>query len=199
MNLASRAGNWSAAHWKTATFGWIALVVAAIVIGSAVGTVQLTNSEQTTGESARAQQIYDAAGFRDRAGENVLVQSAARTISDPGFRREVKHVTHRLEALPQVESVRSPLVPANHGQVSEDGHSALVQFDIKGKSDTAGDRVQPVLDAVAGLQRAAPGFTVAEFGAVEKHVQSIMGKLKLPQSTTDHRRVLAVLTYLQGS
>jgi DNA-binding NarL/FixJ family response regulator len=38
---------------------------------------------------------------------------------------------------------------------------------------------------------------VLTVGAVEKHIQSIMGKLKLPQSATDHRRVLAVLTYLQ--
>ena len=34
-------------------------------------------------------------------------------------------------------------------------------------------------------------------GAVEKHVQSILSKLDLPQAPTDHRRVLAVLTYLR--
>jgi DNA-binding NarL/FixJ family response regulator len=34
--------------------------------------------------------------------------------------------------------------------------------------------------------------------AVEKHVTSIFGKLRLPASPEDHRRVLAVLTYLQG-
>jgi DNA-binding NarL/FixJ family response regulator len=40
---------------------------------------------------------------------------------------------------------------------------------------------------------------VLSVGAVEKHVQSIMSKLDLGQSATDHRRVLAVLTYLQAS
>ncbi|MBV8999416.1 MAG: response regulator transcription factor [Solirubrobacterales bacterium] len=40
---------------------------------------------------------------------------------------------------------------------------------------------------------------VLTVGAVEKHVQSILSKLDLPQSTNDHRRVLAVLAYLQES
>jgi DNA-binding NarL/FixJ family response regulator len=38
---------------------------------------------------------------------------------------------------------------------------------------------------------------VLTVGAVEKHVASIFGKLRLPPSGTDHRRVLAVLAYLQ--
>jgi len=34
---------------------------------------------------------------------------------------------------------------------------------------------------------------------VEKHVKSILGKLRIPMSADDHRRVLAVLTYLNSS
>jgi DNA-binding NarL/FixJ family response regulator len=43
----------------------------------------------------------------------------------------------------------------------------------------------------------AAALVVTE-GAVEKHISNIFGKLSLPPSETDHRRVLAVLTYLQG-
>jgi DNA-binding NarL/FixJ family response regulator len=45
----------------------------------------------------------------------------------------------------------------------------------------------------AGLAEAL----VLTVGAVEKHIQSIMSKLDLPQSATDHGRVLAVLAFLQ--
>jgi DNA-binding NarL/FixJ family response regulator len=35
-------------------------------------------------------------------------------------------------------------------------------------------------------------------GTVEKHVRSILMKLDLPESDTDHRRVLAVLRFLEA-
>jgi DNA-binding NarL/FixJ family response regulator len=40
---------------------------------------------------------------------------------------------------------------------------------------------------------------VLTVGAVEKHVANILGKLHLPPSSEDHRRVLAVLAYLRDS
>ena len=33
-NIAARMGRWSASHWKTAVFGWLAFVVAAFAIGT---------------------------------------------------------------------------------------------------------------------------------------------------------------------
>jgi DNA-binding NarL/FixJ family response regulator len=40
---------------------------------------------------------------------------------------------------------------------------------------------------------------VVTVGAVEKHVANILMKLRLPPSESDHRRVLAVLAYLQAA
>ena len=46
----------------------------------------------------------------------------------------------------------------------------------------------------AGIARA---LWVTE-GTVEKHVRSILSKLDLPETTDDHRRVLAVVTFLEA-
>lgn len=43
----------------------------------------------------------------------------------------------------------------------------------------------------------AAALTITE-GAAEKHITSIIGKLDLPDSRNDHRRVLAVLAYLDS-
>jgi DNA-binding NarL/FixJ family response regulator len=43
----------------------------------------------------------------------------------------------------------------------------------------------------------ASGLVISE-GAVEKHVANIFSKLDLPATSGDHRRVLAVLRYLEG-
>ena len=171
MNIAARAGRWSAAHWKTAAFGWLAMVVLAVAIGGTVGTVPLTSSEQSVGESARAQAMLDRAGFHDHAGESVLVQSRTATAADPGFRREVRSVVASLRTLSEIQGVRSPLSAGNTGGISRDGHSALIEFDMKGSPDSAADRVQPVMDAVARLQRDAPSFTVAEFGDASSNLE----------------------------
>jgi DNA-binding NarL/FixJ family response regulator/class 3 adenylate cyclase len=62
-------------------------------------------------------------------------------------------------------------------------------------------REREVLELMAegrSNQAIADALVVTE-RAVEKHVTSIFGKLRLPASPDDHRRVLAVLTYLRSS
>ena len=95
-NLAAMAGRWSAAHWKTATLVWLAFVVVAVGVGRAVGTVKLTDSEQGTGETARAQAILANAGFKTPASENVLIESKTLTAQAPAFRATVADVAAKL-------------------------------------------------------------------------------------------------------
>ncbi len=157
VNIAERAARWSAAHWKTATFGWIALVAAALVAGQTVGTRSLTWAESSQDGSARALGILDKAGFQTPAGESVLVQSASSRPGQPAFAGAVRDLTAALRRLPEVERIRG-------GAVSKDGRSELVTLSIAGRIDTADTRVQPVLDSVAALQRTHPGFTFLEVG-----------------------------------
>jgi uncharacterized membrane protein YdfJ with MMPL/SSD domain len=158
MGIAERAGRWSAAHWKTATIGWLALVVAAVAAGSLVGTKGLTAAEQTPGDSARAETILAQEGFQTPAGESVLVRAdSGAAAATPAFRGTVRDLAAALRRLPQVERVRT-------GTVSKDGRAELVTFDISGSADTADTRVQPVLDAVAAVERAHPGLTLSELG-----------------------------------
>src|SRR5919106_6023491 len=162
-NLAARMGRWSAAHWKTAVFGWLALVVVAFGLGGLVGTKNVDPSAAGPGESGRMNEILDA-GFRQPASETVLIQSASARVGDPAFTAAIEDVVARVSEVAAVQNVRSPLDPSHAGQISEDGRAALVEFDIRGDRDEAGDKVGPVVDAVADAQRAHPGFFIGEFG-----------------------------------
>jgi RND superfamily putative drug exporter len=162
QNIAERAARWSAAHWKTATFGWLAFIAVAVVLGQAAGTVPLSDVEDSNGEPARAEQALLDAGFHNHAGEAVLVKSSSRTVADPAFHAELERVEHAVRAQPQTREVSGPLGHAD--QISADRHAAIVQFDMRGSPETAASRVAPVLVRVAALQREAPGFTVTEFG-----------------------------------
>src|SRR5947208_10330459 len=90
-NLAARVGRWSATHWKTATFGWLALVLLAFAIGSAVGTKNADPNASGPGESGRMNKILDA-GFKQPAGESVLVQSSSVRTGTPAFDAAIKNV-----------------------------------------------------------------------------------------------------------
>jgi uncharacterized membrane protein YdfJ with MMPL/SSD domain len=176
-NLAARAGRWSAAHWKTATLGWLAFVVAAIVIGGAVGTKQLGDDEGVPGESGRMEKILEE-NFRAPAGEVVLIQSRTSTADRPAFRSAIDDVADRISALPAVTNVQSPLTRGNSDQISADRHSAFVSFDIRGDPDKAVDKVDPILAAVADAKAANPDVSIGSFGAAssDKEINDSVGK-----------------------
>ena len=94
MNIAGRMGRWSGAHWKTATFGWLAFVAVALVLGQMVGSRPLTNAEQAQDGSARAETILARAGFEPPATEAVLVQSSVARPADPAFGRNQDVIGH---------------------------------------------------------------------------------------------------------
>ena len=84
-NLAARAGRWSAQHRKAAIGGWLAFVVVATLAGMLVGTRQLAPEQQGNGSSRAADIATANAGFKETAGEQVLIQSSRA--DDPSLPR----------------------------------------------------------------------------------------------------------------
>jgi RND superfamily putative drug exporter len=155
-NIAARMGRWSAAHRKAATLGWLAFVIVAFGLGSAVGTKQVDQTAPGPGESGRMQKILDD-GFKQPVAENILIQSRSLRVGDAAFNVVIHDVIARVSTMANVQKVR-------RGPVSKDRHSALVEFDIPGATDKAPDKVGAILDGVAGVQRTHPGFFIGEFG-----------------------------------
>ena len=175
-NLAARMGRWSASHWKTATFGWLAFVIVAFGLGGLAGTKTITNSSGP-GESGRMDRILEA-GFKQPASEHVLIQSDSHRVGETVFDAAIADVVARVSKIAVVQEVRSPLAAAYAAQISKDRHAALVQFQIRGDKTKAVDEIAPVLATVAEAQRAHPGFTIGEFGdaSAEKGVVESYGE-----------------------
>ena len=167
-SLAARMGRWSGAnHWKTAVFGWIAFVVASVVLGSAIGTKHLEPTDLAVGEAGRAQELIDS-GFPNKADEQseiVLIQSKTREADSLAFRAVVEDVTKTLSAFLQVRRLTSPL-DAGHGDlVSEDRHSVMVQFSPEGDYEEAIAYIETIQAAVEKTAACHPGFEIAELEA----------------------------------
>src|SRR4051794_36605740 len=161
--LAARAGRWSAQHRKKAIWGWLAFALIALMVGNMLGTETQRAAQSGVGESGNAERTIDDA-FPKHADEQVLVQSSGATASDQSFRAVVGDLQRRLSAVPHTESFESPYKPSNAGQISADGHSALLRFEIAGDEDQAQDRVGAALDATTAVQAANPDFTVEQVG-----------------------------------
>jgi uncharacterized membrane protein YdfJ with MMPL/SSD domain len=165
QNLASRAARWSAGHRKTAIFGWLAFVVIAVFLAGAVGQKTIADEDYGNGSSKTADKAIAAANFRDAAEEQVLVQGKGSVkVGDAQFTTAVKDVVNRLEKTAHVDKIESPLAKGNEGQLSKDGRSALVTFEIPGDDNATEDRVDATLAATTAAQKANPQVFVGQFG-----------------------------------
>jgi uncharacterized membrane protein YdfJ with MMPL/SSD domain len=161
-NIAARAGRWSAQHRKKAIFGWLAFVIVAVFVGGSVGTRTLTDEEYGIGESGRADKVANQ-HFPDKDSESVLIQSeSGATNRDPEFRATVGRVVAALEGTKYVHEVKGPYGKDSQGQLSQDGKSALVTFELP--YEEAKDKVGPALGTVSRLDKQQTGFRVEEFG-----------------------------------
>jgi len=160
--IVERVAGWSARHRKTAVFGWLLLVVAAVVVGQRLGTHQLNSYDP--GQAGRAERVLNLPVVQQPDGESVLIQgrSARQTYqSDPEIRDAVRQVVAALRAVPHsATDIASPLtIP---GLVS--GRSALVTFNVAGNPNNDDQTVVPAANAVAAVAARHPGLTIEEAG-----------------------------------
>jgi RND superfamily putative drug exporter len=178
VGIAERLGRWSARHRGKALLAWIALVLVAFV-AAGLGERTLSSAGEASGESAWAERMLDRGGFKQPASEQVLLQVRGNeTIGSASGERAARSIAAAVSATGRVAHVRQPFAPGNRGQISPDGRSAVVLFQMKGKRDTADKRVEPVLAAVKRVAAANPQLQIAEVGAASanKELNDTLGK-----------------------
>ena len=158
---------WSVRHRKTAVFGWLLLVVAAVVIGQKIGTSNVNSYDP--GQAGQAERVLNRPVVQQPDSESVLVQgrSASQTYgNDPEIREAVRQVVAALRALPKAAAdVQSPL--SRPGLVSAGpggGRSALVTFNVAGAPGNDDQAVVPAMNAVAAVAAHHPGLKIEEAG-----------------------------------
>jgi RND superfamily putative drug exporter len=200
--VAARVGRWSANHWKTAVFGWLAFVVASMLIGNVVAPKYLETSETNVGESRRADKLIDS-GFPSKADEQsevVLIQSRTATLSDPPFRAVVEDATRTLASFPQVEKLHSPLAAAHADLVSEDEHSVMITFTPKGDYETVVTYIDTIETAVDEVGARHPGFDVDNLGvSTEKKADEAIKGMLLTAGMIAIPLTLVILLVVFGS
>jgi RND superfamily putative drug exporter len=176
--LAARLGSWSAQHRNKAILLWIAVLLVGL-LATGVGSKKLSLAGEAAGDSAKAERLLDQGGFRRPAQEEVLLQVRGNgSIRAPLPRKAAKEIIAAVAATGKVENIRSPFADGNGGQISRDGRSALVLFQMKGKRDSANKRVQPVIDAVKRVAGEQPALRIEQFGdaSANKALSDTIGK-----------------------
>jgi uncharacterized membrane protein YdfJ with MMPL/SSD domain len=161
-NIAARIGRWSVQHRRKAILGWLAFVVAALVIGfNVIPQKEIEQNTGMPGESGKAGEVMNDA-FPKKSGESVLIQSRTLKASDSQFKDAVADVSQRLHRVEGVIEIDSPY--ENGGSISKDGHSALVEFELKGDQEATKKTVVNTLAAVSGAAKAHPELRIDEAG-----------------------------------
>ena len=159
-NIAARMGRWSASHWKTAVFGWLAFVVASLAVGMQVGTKQLDQRRRqrrrVASRRADPEATPGSSPTRRRSSSSSRARSSRRTT------RRSRPSSARPSAPSgpsrRCTNLRSPLDPGHGDLVSDDGRTVMVQWEMKGKLDEAEKKIDPILAATARVAQRASGL-----------------------------------------
>jgi len=203
-NIAARMGRWSASHWKTAVFGWLAFVIASVAIGTAVKTRHIDQNDTNVGQAHRADVMLREAGFgqTDPQTEIVLIQATGTTtVKSPAFRAAVNDVVRAVAPFQTIKNLRSPLDPAYGDQVSPDGRTALVEWEMKGSADTAKTHIDAITAKTDAVAKRHPSLYIGEAGSISsgKALDKMFGDQLAQAGERSIPLTLAILVIVFGS
>ena len=167
-HLAARMGRWSASHWKTAVFGWLAFVVIVFMAGGKIGMNTIQLQDANVGQAHHADNILKESGFgqTDPQTEIVLVQSRTQTVDDPAFRAAVADVARSVAPYAAVKNLRTPYQGGHADQISRDRHTAMVLWEMKGNLDHAKTKIDAITTTTGKVATRHPSFYIGEAGSV---------------------------------
>jgi RND superfamily putative drug exporter len=202
-HLAARMGRWSASHWKTAVFGWLAFVVIAFMAGGKIGMNTIELQDSNVGQAHRADNILKESGFgqTDPQTEIVLVQSKTKTVNDPAFRAAVNDVARSVAPYGAIKNLRTPYQDGHADQISKDGHTAMVLWEMKGTLDHAKTKIDAITATTDKVASRHPSFYIGEAGSVSsgKALDAMFSKQLKNAGTRSVPLTLIILLLVFGS
>jgi putative drug exporter of the RND superfamily len=178
--VVERVAGWSARHKKTAVFGWLLLVIAAVVVGQRLGTSNVSSYDP--GQAGQAERVLNRPVVQQPDSESVLIQGRpGQTYGhDPQLQQAVHQVVAALRAVPRsATGIASPLTSGDlvgAGLIS--GRSALVTFNVAGPPGNDDQAVVPAMNAVAAVAAQHPALKIEEAGgaSLDRATGSITSK-----------------------
>jgi putative drug exporter of the RND superfamily len=170
--LVAHAARWCVEHRRRTLIAWVALLVVALGVSSAVGTRPANQFSLKGTESQRAQDLLTR-NFPAQSGDidQVVFHTRQGRITDPGIRARIAPVLTRIARLPHVTGVTSPYA-AGRQAISNDGRIAFatVTFDQQAPALS-----KPTVERVisAAEQARAPDLQVELGGAAIEQAQSV--------------------------
>jgi len=158
---------WCAHHAARTIAAWLVAVITILLAGTLLGHGLKPSSDP--GESGQAQRQLRAQPTTDVYRENVLIQSVdvnTDFAEDSDLQRAAGDLVSALQASKAVTKVRSPLgtTAAAKGQLSADGHSGLVTFDLSGPTTEIDQNFVTAVNVVNKVHSGHPNVRMAQAG-----------------------------------
>ena len=149
-----RVARWSATHPWRAIALWLAFVFACVALGSLAGLREISDIDDTTGQSHTAAQWLHDAHLESPDTETVLVTAPSGRLDTAAATQVAAEAGAKMRHLSQVTAVAKPLVSPGRSAVA-------TQVTLAHDADVA-----PLQDVTAAVAKEHPALRVEQVGSV---------------------------------